>query len=81
LLAAAPQLGRTPLLIVDAQYGNAPQVAPLVGAIKAGARPGGGRLKAVTLASDHGFADHRIALAAVTVGWLEGLGKMLAKPR
>ena len=62
-------LVRKPLLIVDAQYGNARQVAPLANAAKAR----GGALTAVTLASDHGFADHRIALAAVTVRWLEGL--------
>lgn len=77
LLDAAPRLGRTPLLIVDAQYGNAQQVAPLVGAIKAG----GGQLKAVTLASDHAFADHRIALAGVTVNWLDGLRRAAAKPK
>jgi pimeloyl-ACP methyl ester carboxylesterase len=63
------RLARKPLLIVDAQYGNAQQVAPLAAA----ARARGGPVTAVTLASDHGFADHRIALAAVTVRWLEGL--------
>lgn len=77
LLDAAPKLARTPLLIVDAQYGNAAQVAPLAAAIKAR----GGPLKAVTLASDHGFADHRIALAGVTVGWLQGLKAPVSKGR
>jgi len=69
LLETAPKLARKPLLIVDAQYGNAAQVAPLAAAI----RSRGGNLKAVTLASDHAFADHRIALAGVTVNWLEAL--------
>ena len=77
LVDAAPQLARKPLLIVDAQYGNAAQVAPLAAAI----RSRGGQLKAVTLASDHGFADHRIALAEVTLGWLEGLTVPAAKAR
>ncbi|TQK07900.1 S9 family peptidase [Herbaspirillum sp. SJZ107] len=77
LVDAAPQLARKPLLIVDAQYGNAAQVAPLAAAIRAR----GGPLKAVTLASDHGFADHRIALAGVTVGWLDGLTVPAAKAR
>jgi len=77
LVDAAPRLARKPLLIVDAQYGNAAQVAPLAAAI----RSRGGQLKAVTLASDHGFADHRIALAGVTVGWLEGLTAPAAKAR
>jgi pimeloyl-ACP methyl ester carboxylesterase len=81
LLDAAPRLVRTPLLIVDAQYGNAQQVAPLVGAIKAGVKPGNGQLRAVTLASDHGFADHRIALAGVTVNWLDALRKPAAKTK
>ena len=77
LVDAAPRLARKPLLIVDAQYGNAAQVAPLAAAI----RSRGAQLKAVTLASDHGFADHRIALAGVTVGWLEGLTVQAAKAR
>jgi len=77
LVDAAPQLARKPLLIVDAQYGNAAQVAPLAAAI----RSRGGPLKAVTLASDHGFADHRIALAGVTVDWLDGLKVPVAKSK
>ena len=77
LLDAVPKLARTPLLIVDAQYGNAEQVAPLAAAIKAR----GGQMKGVTLASDHGFADHRIALAGVTVGWLQGLKGTAVKAR
>jgi len=81
LLDAAPKLVRTPLLVVDAQYGNARQVAPLVAAIRAGSKPVAGQLKAVTLASDHAFADHRIALAGVTVNWLDGLRRAVAKPK
>jgi pimeloyl-ACP methyl ester carboxylesterase len=77
LLEAAPKLARKPLLIVDAQYGNAQQVAPLAAAIRAR----GGRLRGVTLPSDHSFADHRIALAGVTVAWLDGLKAAPAQAR
>lgn len=81
LLETATRLARKPLLIVDAQYGNAEQVAPLAAAIRSSLKAGGGQLKAVTLASDHGFADHRIALAGVTVGWLNGLKVPAAKAK
>lgn len=77
LLDTAPALARKPVLIVDAQYGNAAQVAPLAAALKAK----GGQVRAVTLASDHGFADHRIALAGVTVDWLEGVKRQAAKAK
>jgi len=61
-------LARAPLLVVGAQRGHAADIAPLVAATKA--RPGA-RVQSVTLASDHAFADHRIALAGVTVDWLD----------
>jgi len=33
----------------------------------------GGKVTAVTLPSDHSFQDHRIALAAEVVKWLQNL--------
>jgi pimeloyl-ACP methyl ester carboxylesterase len=69
LLDTAPALARKPVLIVSAQYGNAAEVAPLAAAIKV--QPGA-QLRAQTLGSDHGFADARIALAGIVVGWLDG---------
>jgi len=69
LVDDAPKLARKPLLIVDAQFGNTEEVAPLAAAIKAR----GSLLRAITLPSDHAFADHRIALAAATVNWLDTL--------
>lgn len=67
LLDAAPALAGKPVLIVAAEHGNAAQVAPLVAALKARR---GAQVQAVTLPSDHAFADKRIGLAAVTVDWL-----------
>jgi pimeloyl-ACP methyl ester carboxylesterase len=68
LLDTAPALAPKPLLIVTAQRGHAAETAPLVDAIRN--RPGA-QLRAVTLASDHSFADARIALASAVVGWLD----------
>ncbi|SDD34446.1 Alpha/beta hydrolase family protein [Massilia sp. PDC64] len=67
LLDTAPALAAKPVLIVAAEHGNAAQVAPLAAALKASR---GAQVQAVTLPSDHAFADKRIGLAAVTVDWL-----------
>lgn len=70
LADAVPALARKPVLIVAAEYGNAAQVAPLTAALKA---QRGARVRAVTLPSDHAFADRRIGLAGVAVDWLDRL--------
>lgn len=67
LLDTAPALAGKPVLVVAAEHGNAAQVAPLAAALKA---QRGARVQAVTLPSDHAFADRRIGLAAITVDWL-----------
>jgi len=67
LLDIAPALSNKPVLVVAAEHGNAAQVAPLAAALK-GRR--GAQVQAVTLPSDHAFADRRIGLASVTVDWL-----------
>ena len=67
LLDNAPALAGKPVLVVAAEHGNAAQVAPLAAALKA---QRGARVQAVTLPSDHAFADRRIGLAAITVDWL-----------
>jgi pimeloyl-ACP methyl ester carboxylesterase len=67
LLDTAPALARKPVLIVAAEHGNAAQVAPLAAAFR-GQR--GAQVQAVTLPSDHAFADKRIGLASITVDWL-----------
>jgi hypothetical protein len=71
LVDYAPRLAGKPLLVVDAKYGLADQAAPLNAAIKA---QKGARLQALTLPSDHAFADQRIALAGAVVDWLDRLG-------
>jgi alpha/beta superfamily hydrolase len=67
LLDTMPALAAKPVLIVAAEHGNAAQVAPLAAALKA---QRGAQVQAVTLPSDHAFADKRIGLAGVTVDWL-----------
>lgn len=68
LAGFADGLARKPLLVIGAQRGLAPGLAPVVAAVKS--RPGA-QLQSITLPSDHAFADHRIALAAATVSWLD----------
>jgi alpha/beta superfamily hydrolase len=67
LLGTARALAGKPVLIVGAAHGNAAQVAPLAAALKA---QRGAQVQAVTLPSDHAFADQRIGLAGIVVDWL-----------
>lgn len=64
----APALALHPTLIVDAAYGNVKTNEALADAIRAQRKAG---VSSITLDTDHGFSDHRIALAAVVVDWLE----------
>lgn len=68
-MAWADELARRPLLIIGASKGLGEESRQLGAAV---ARAGG-TVRAVTLPSDHSFQDHRIALAAEVVKWLEGL--------
>jgi uncharacterized protein len=65
----ANNLTRRPLLIVGASKGGAEANRQLAEAV---ARAGG-QVTAITLTSDHSFQDHRIALAAEVVKWLQKL--------
>jgi hypothetical protein len=65
----ANNLTRRPLLIVGASKGGAEANRQLAEAV---ARAGG-KVTAITLTSDHSFQDHRIALAAEVVKWLQKL--------
>jgi uncharacterized protein len=63
-----------PVLVVEADdFLHADDVA-LAASVKKGAA---GQLTEVALTTDHGFSDHRIALAATLLGWL----KQLEPPR
>jgi hypothetical protein len=68
LVDDAPMLARKPLLVVDAKFGLADELVPLVAAIKG---RNGAPVQVLTLPSDHSFADHRIALAGAVVNWLD----------
>lgn len=69
LIAAAPRLKGQRALSVFARYGGAADNRELAAAL----RGAGLRLSTLELASDHSFADHRIALAAAVVSWLNQL--------
>ena len=69
LAQAASHFKGLPVLTVNAKYGNAEMSQPVTGAM----RSAGARVSAIELNSDHSFADHRLELAAVVVGWLQRL--------
>jgi pimeloyl-ACP methyl ester carboxylesterase len=69
LMSWAEALARRPLLVIGASRGLGEENRRLAEAV---ARAGG-NVTAVALASDHSFQDHRIALAAEVVEWLERL--------
>lgn len=70
LLDRAPRLARLPVLTIYASEGIAADNRALAAAIK---RQPGARVEAIELVSDHGFADHRIAVAVEMARWLEAL--------
>ena len=68
LLTLAPALATPPALVIGAKYGGGAANQALADAMRAQRK---GRVSSLTLDSDHSFADHRIALAAAIVGWLQ----------
>jgi len=68
LLALAPALATQPALVIGATYGGGASNKALADAIRAQRK---GKVSSMTLDSDHSFADHRIALAAAVVDWLQ----------
>lgn len=67
----APQLTHQPLLDIGASRGRGDHNRMLAQAVATA----GGQVTAVTLDTDHSFQDHRIALAALVVDWLQQLPK------
>jgi uncharacterized protein len=65
----AKDLSRRPLLVIGASKGIGEENRRLAEAVTRA----GGKVTAVTLPSDHSFQDHRIALAAQVVDWLQKL--------
>ncbi|HEX4496583.1 MAG TPA: alpha/beta hydrolase [Thermoanaerobaculia bacterium] len=71
LLTLAPALAAEPALVIGATYGGGAANKALADAIRAQRK---GKLSSLTIDSDHSFADHRIALSAAVVGWLQHQG-------
>ena len=73
LAQAAPQIAKLPLLVVlasrDGEDCKALELLPALKAEQAKA------LRVVTIDSDHGFNDHRIALENTVLAWLAALHK------
>jgi len=69
LMSWASGLTRCPLLVVGAAQADGEQNRQLAEAVSGA----GGRVTNVTLPSDHSFQDHRIALAATVINWLQTL--------
>lgn len=67
--AWAAQLTRQPLLVIGASRGRGEDNRILAAAVRAA----GGAVTAATFGSDHSFQDHRIALCAAVVEWLQQL--------
>jgi pimeloyl-ACP methyl ester carboxylesterase len=63
-------LTQTPLLVLSADDGLAPGTDALVRAIAA---KGGKKVTSMHVATDHGWADHRVYLESAIINWLAGL--------
>jgi pimeloyl-ACP methyl ester carboxylesterase len=63
-------LTQTPLLVLSADDGLAPETDKLVKAITAG---GNQRVTSTHAATDHGWSDHRIFLETTIINWLAAL--------
>ncbi len=68
LLTLAPALATHPALVIGAKHGGGAANKALADAIRAQRK---GKVSSLTLDSDHSFADHRIALSAAVVDWLQ----------
>lgn len=68
LMALAPALAMAPTLVIGAAHGGGEANKQLADAIRAQRK---GKISSMTMASDHSFADHRIALSSAVVDWLK----------
>ena len=64
----APALAQRPALVIGATYGGGEANKQLADAIRAQHK---GKISSLTIDSDHAFADHRLALSAAVVSWLQ----------
>ena len=72
LRALAPKLAWVPVLSVYAAHGIKVDNEAVIAALRA--QPGA-RVNPIEVNSDHSFADHRIALAAEVVRWLQSIAQ------
>jgi pimeloyl-ACP methyl ester carboxylesterase len=68
----AEGLTRRPLLVIGAALSDGEENRKLAEAVMRA----GGKVTSLTLPSDHSFQDHRIALAAEVVAWLQNLSQI-----
>ncbi|MDE1156620.1 MAG: alpha/beta fold hydrolase [Acidobacteriaceae bacterium] len=64
----APAIGKRPVLLITANDGTGPNSEALKQALQ---RKGNSQVQHVEIATDHSFSDHRIALEAAILSWLE----------
>ncbi|MHA4866478.1 alpha/beta hydrolase [Duganella sp. PWIR1] len=68
LIGYAPALAEKPALVIGAVRGGGEANKELADAIRAQRK---GKITSLAIDSDHAFADHRIALSAAVVNWLQ----------
>jgi len=68
----AAKLASRPILVVTSDDGLAPSNNTLVDALR---KAGDKNVTAVHISTDHSYSDHRIALEAAVLTWLESLAK------
>lgn len=73
----AEALRTRPVLLVEADDQNHVEMEALAGSLR---QKGTVALESVAVATDHSFSDHRIALQAIVVEWLERLPKQASSP-
>lgn len=66
----APDLKTRPVLVVESHDGNDPDNKALVEALR---KAGDSHVTEVYMETDHGYADHRIALQTAVLNWLQSL--------
>jgi pimeloyl-ACP methyl ester carboxylesterase len=67
---AAPGLARKPLLVLSSDDDLAPHTDALIAAVR---KNGGTHITSYHAATDHGWSDHRVDLAAQVIRWLQTL--------
>lgn len=69
LAKAASRFHNLRVLTINARYGIGERNRPVTAAMKSA----GARVTDIEMDTDHSFSDHRIALSAALVSWLQGL--------